>query len=199
MIPALFLFAQLAQTQGDAVACQRKIDEIKYDRAKPGSVYVFTPQEITAWARKEIPKEVPQGVRDPRAEFGMNQGAGSAYVDFLKMQHANGAKPGWLMERLISGERPISVGVELKSANGFATVTLRSVRISGISASGSVLEYLIRTFFRPLYPEAHINESFEMGHNVDRVEVRPDAARVYIKGVPPKPTAPAPKPVPRKK
>jgi hypothetical protein len=108
------------------------------------------------------------------------------------MQHAQGAKPGWLMEKLIAGERPIRVGVELKSANGYATVYLKSVQISGISASGSVLEYLIRTFFRPLYPEAHINESFEMGHNVDRVEVRPDAARVFIK-------APAARPQPKKK
>ena len=74
------------------------------------------------------------------------------------------------------------ISVELKSGNGFATVFLRRVQISGVSASGSVLDYLVRTFFRPLYPEAHIDESFEMGHNMDRIEVRPDAARVFIKG-----------------
>ncbi len=181
MLATLSLAVMSAQTQADAISCQRKIDEIKNDRAKPGSVYVFTPQEVTAWARKELPKEVPEGIRDPRAEFGVNSGTGSAMVDFLKMRHAQGAKPGWLLEKLIAGERPIRIGVELKTANGQATVYLRSVQISGISASGTVLDYLIRTFFRPLYPEAHINEPFEMSHNVERVEVRPEAARVYIK------------------
>lgn len=181
----LLLLAHLAQagTDADAVSCQRKIDEIKADRAKPASVYLFTPREINAWARKEIQKEIPQGVREPSVQFGLNQGTGFAYVDFLKMQHAKGVQVGWLMEKLISGERPIRISVELKSNKGFATAYLRRVEISGVSASGSLLDYLIRTYFRPLYPEAHIDESFEMGHNVDRVEVRPDGARVFIKGV----------------
>jgi hypothetical protein len=191
LLHAIFAIVPLAQaTDPAAAACQRKIDEIKYDRAKPGSVYTFTPREVTAWARQEIRKEVPEGVREPSAVFGTNEGTGSAIVDFLKMQHAKGAKPGWLMERLISGERPVQVNVEIKSGGGYATVSLRSVRISGIGASGTVLEYLIQTFFKPLYPEAHINEAFEMGHNVDRVEVRPEMAKVYIKGAaaaPPKP------------
>ena len=184
MLTLVFL-AHLAQAGSDAAAvaaCQRKFDEIKADRAKPGSVYVFTAREINAWARQEIVKEVPEGMREPAVQFGLNQATGSAYVDFLKMQHAKGASAGWLMEKLISGERPMRISVELKSGNGFATVFLRRVQISGVSASGSVLEYLVRTFFRPLYPEAHIDESFEMGHNMDRIEVRPDAARVFIKG-----------------
>ncbi len=178
---ALLFSFSVAAVDPEALACQRKIDEIRDDRAKPGAVYVFTPSEINAWARNELPKEVPQGMRNPAVRFGVNQASGFAYVDFLKMQHAKGVKMSWLVEKLIEGERPLRVSVEIKSANGFATVYLRRVEISGVSASGTVLDFLIRTFFRPLYPEAHIDEAFEMAHSVERVEIQPTAARVFIK------------------
>lgn len=167
-----------------ATTAQRKIDEIRNDKAKPGAVYLFTSAEINAWARKELPTQVPQGMRDPAVQLGLNQATGFAYVDFLKMQHAKGAKMNWLMEKLIEGERPMRVSVEMKTANGVATVYLRRVEISGVSAGGTVLDFLIRTFFRPLYPDAHIDEPFEMGHSVEKIDVRPDGARVYIRRTP---------------
>lgn len=167
-----------------AASAQRKIDEIRNDKAKSGSVYIFTPAEINAWARKELPTQIPQGMRDPAVQLGLNQATGFAYVDFLKMQHAKGARMNWLIEKLIEGERPMRVSVEMKTANGIATVYLRRVEISGVSAGGTVLDFLIRTFFRPLYPDAHIDEPFEMSHSVERIEVRPDGARVYIQRKP---------------
>ncbi len=33
----------------------------------------------------------------------------------------------------------------------------------------------------PLYPDAKINEPFELGDNIDRLDVRPDGARVILK------------------
>ncbi|BDC51167.1 hypothetical protein F183_A34830 [Bryobacterales bacterium F-183] len=165
----------------DAASCQRKFDEIKNDRAKPGSVYTFTPAEINAWSRWKLPQEIPQGMREPSVQFGNNSGTGRALIDLLKMQHAKGAKPNWLIEKLIEGERPMAIGVAIQSGGGYATVKLLSVEISGVRASGGVLDFLIRTFFRPLYPEAHIDEKFEMGNNVERLEIYPDRALVYLK------------------
>jgi hypothetical protein len=172
-----------AAADGDvavAAAVQRKFDEIQNDKAKPGSVYRFTPAEINAWARGELPKQVPQGMRDPAVQFTSNGASGFAQVDFLKMQHSKGAKVNWLMARLIEGERPMRVNVEIKSGGGVATVFLRRVEISNVSASGTVLDFLVRTFFRPLYPQAHIDEQFEMGHAIDRVEITPTQAKVFI-------------------
>lgn len=165
----------------DAASCQRKFDEIKNNRAKPGSVYTFTQTEVNAWSKWKLPQEIPQGMRQPQVQFGNNTATGRALIDLLKMQHAKGTKPNWLIEKLIEGERPMAVGVAIQSGGGYATVKLQSVEISGVRASGTVLEFLIRTFFRPLYPEAHIDERFEMGNNVERIEVLPDRAVVYLK------------------
>jgi hypothetical protein len=179
---AASLFAvSLAAADGEAAAVQRKFDEIQNDKAKPGSVYRFTPAEINAWARGELPKQVPQGMRDPLVQFTNNGASGFAHVDFLKMQHSKGAKVNWLMARLIEGERPMRVNVEIRTGGGVATVFLRRVEISNVAASGTVLDFLVRTFFRPLYPEAHIDEQFEMGHSIDRVEITPTLAKVFIR------------------
>jgi len=48
-------------------------------------------------------------------------------------------------------------------------------------ASGPVLDFLIKTFFLPLYPGAHINERFEIGYNIDRIDIRPTGVRVTMK------------------
>ena len=191
------------------VACQRKFEEIRAGKVKPGQVFSFSPAEINAYARAELPLVVPQGMREPRVEFGAGTVSGSALADFNKMQHAKGEKPNFLLAKLIEGERPVSAMVEVQSSGGRATAFLRRLEISRIRASGTVLEFMVNSFFRPLYPEAHINESWEIGYNVDQVVVRPDAVRVHIaktlkplpgqQQVAPKPPASAPKAGPPRK
>ncbi len=69
----------------------------------------------------------------------------------------------------------------IQSANGRATVHLVRVEIGGLAVSGATLDFLIDTFFRPLYPDAKIDEPFELSDRVERIEVTPAEARVYIK------------------
>ena len=61
------------------------------------------------------------------------------------------------------------------------TVHLVRVEIGGLAVSGSTLDFLIHTFFLPLYPNAKIDEPVELADGIDRIEVTPAAARVYIK------------------
>jgi hypothetical protein len=44
-----------------------------------------------------------------------------------------------------------------------------------------VLDFLVKTFFLPLFPSAKIGEPFDLGWNIDRVEIRPDGIRVTAK------------------
>ena len=45
---------------------EAKLDSIANNQVKPGETVLFTPQEINAWARTEVPGVVPQGIRDER-------------------------------------------------------------------------------------------------------------------------------------
>lgn len=184
--------AALGLAGGDprAAACRAKIEQIELDMAKPGAVYRFSLAEINAYGREELAALFPAGLRSPILELFAGGARGSALIDFFAIRQSSAtgsptrSDPGWIA-KLLSGERPIRVTIESKTAQGRAIVYLRRLEISGIAANGVVLDFLVENFFRPLYPNAHINEWFEIGHNVDRVEVRPDSVTVYIGAIPP--------------
>ena len=162
-------------------SARKKLDMMEAHQAKPGSVVTFSPGEINAWARVRVPEIVPEGIRNQRVELGTDVATGYALMDFLKMRHAKGQTTNWLMAKLIEGERPVKVWVRLSSAAGRCTVYLTRVEISNIAANQTVLDFLVKTFFVPLFPEAKINEPFDLDYEIDRIEVRPAAVRVYVK------------------
>jgi hypothetical protein len=168
-------------------SAQRKLDLIQNDRAPAGAVYAFTAAEVEAWATVEVPKEVPEGFRDPRAELHSGTATGRALIDFMRLRHAKGAPKNWFIDRLLQGERPVAATIEIQSSNGMCTVFLRRLEISGVAATGSVLDFLINTFFLTLYPDAKIGTPFKLEHRVDSITVRPDAVYVKINNQPPPP------------
>lgn len=158
-----------------------KLHLIETGRAPKGAILVFTQTEVNAYARSEVPLEVPEGVRDPRVELGNGSATGYALIDFLRLRHAQGASTPWLVQKLIEGEKPVVVQARISSSNGTATVRLERVEISGLAVSGGTLDFLIRTFFLTLYPEAKINQPFALNSRIDHLEVVSGAARVYMK------------------
>jgi hypothetical protein len=179
---ALLLWA-LTLHAGDPLyeSARRKLDLIEAGKVPRGSVINFPQQEINAWARVRVPEIVPEGIRDIRVELGVNTAAGYAIVNFLKMRQAQGASTNWLVSKIIEGERPLKVSVRLESGGGRCTVFLTGVELSNVSANKTVLDFLLNTFFKPLYPDAKINDPFDLDYNIDRIEIRPTGARVTIK------------------
>ncbi len=159
---------------------QHKLDLIASGQARPGSVTTFTPAEINAWARVSVPEAVPDGVRDPRVDLGFNTADGYALIDFLKIRQAKGETTNWLMAKMIQGERPVKVSVRLQSEHGRCTVELTQVEISNAVINSTLLDFIIKTFFLPLYPDAKIDEPFDLGYNIDRIEIRPQGINVTI-------------------
>jgi hypothetical protein len=162
-------------------SARKKLDMIKEGRARRGSIVTFPVAEVNAWARVEVPEIVPEGIRGMRVELGANTASGYAIVDFLKMRQAQGVATGWFVSKLIEGERPLRVTVRLESAGGKCTVYLTGVELSNVSASKTVLDFLLKVFFMPLYPDSKINEPFDLDYNMERIELRPGVARVVIK------------------
>jgi hypothetical protein len=157
-----------------------KLDVIGSGRARPGSVIEFTPAEWNAWAQVRVPQLV-EGVRTPHIELGTNTATGSALVDCLKMRQSEGIATNPVLARLIDGERPVKVLVRVDSGGGRCTIHLMRAEISGIAATGRVLDLLVSTFFQPLFPEAKIDQPFELSDNLDRIDIRPAGVRVIIK------------------
>ena len=177
---ALAAFTLHAQNAGYE-RVEHKLDEIEARKVPRGSVVRFTSEEINAWARVKVPQVVPEGMRDERVQLGEGTATGYAIVDFLKMRQAKGKETNWLMARLLEGERPLSVMVRLDSAGGRCIVHLVQVQISDAVANGTVLDFLIKTFFLPLYPDAKIDEPFDLDYDIDSIQIHPSVVTVAIK------------------
>jgi hypothetical protein len=162
-------------------SARKKLDAIEMGQVRAGSQVIFSPREVNAWARVKVPETVPDGITNTRVELGKGVATGYATVDFLKMRQAKGESTNWLFTRLIEGERPLVVSIGMESAGGRCTVHLTRVELSGAVANGGVLDFLVKTFFLPLYPDAKIDEPFELGYDMDRIEIRPTAVVVTMK------------------
>jgi hypothetical protein len=176
---AIIFAAALTLPAQDTLAhrAQIKLDKFSDNEYKPGEIVDFTPQEINAWAASKI----PDGMRNPNVVLGAGVITGTALVDFLKLRQSNGKTTPRLIAMMIEGERPLKVSVRLASSAGRCTVFLTRVELGGVVLEGSVLDFLIQNFFKPLYPDAKINEPFDLDYNIDHLESRPQSLRVVLK------------------
>ena len=162
------------------LAAQRKFDQIASDRLQPGTRVTLTGRELNAFVEESARQAFPEGVRQPQLSLGAGVATGSALIDFNKIRRAQGNPPGWFMSRLLDGEHPVKVTGRLTSGNGRAKVDVDSVEISGMVVNGRLLDFLIQNYLLPQYPTAKIGEPFELGHRIERLEVRPAAVDVLI-------------------
>jgi hypothetical protein len=164
-----------------ATSVSKRLDLIESGKAKPGSVFRFTPAELNAWVRVKAPSIIQDGFRQPRLVLGNGEATASALIDFLKVRQTNGIETNYLLAKLIQGEKLVKARASIQSAHGKATVHLLRVEIGGLAVTGAPLDFLVQNFFLPFYPDAKIDEPFELAGNVDRIEITPVAALVYIR------------------
>jgi len=161
----------------DYTSAQRKIESIENGRLRAGARVTLTYGELAAW----VAHEAPAGVRNPRIRVTQPEiASGTALVDFGKVRRAMGQQPGWLMSKLLDGERPVTVTARVRSSNGTCTVEVQRVEIGGFAIDGATLDFLIQNVLLPLYPNAVIGKPFELGDRIEKLDVQPAGAIVVI-------------------
>jgi hypothetical protein len=174
------LFPLLGAPSADYLSIKRKFDMIESERMRPGSRVTLTSRELNAYVANEVHEYAPQGVRNTQLELGDGTASGAALIDFLKLKQTSGESPGWVMSKLLAGEKPVRVTARIQSGSGLAQVDVERVEISGVVIEGKMLDYLIRNFLIPHFPEAKVGEKFELAHHIDHLDVKPDAVGVVL-------------------
>jgi hypothetical protein len=160
----------------DFSTAKSKLESIYSDQLHPGTV-VLTSRELNDY----IAHEAPPGVRNTRLVISRpGVATGSALVDFGKVERAQGHPPGWLMSKILDGERPVSLTARIASSKGRATIQVESVQVSGVTVDGTILGFLIENLLLPKCPNLVINRPFDLGHHIDHVNVQPAAIDVVI-------------------
>jgi hypothetical protein len=165
----------------DAASVDRKLDLIESGRLRAGSRVDFASGELNGWLREQAGRYFSGAVSNVRVELGNNAATGYADVDFVKLrQAATGESPGWIMRNLFSGERSMVVQAHFVSEHGSARVDVDSVRISGVPIEGRALDFLIRNYVRPTFPDLKLSEWFRLADRVERIATTPVGAAVFI-------------------
>ncbi|HEV8412631.1 MAG TPA: hypothetical protein VGQ49_03495 [Bryobacteraceae bacterium] len=162
-----------------ADSAQKKLDSISDQKLKRGAVVTLSPREVNAWIHEKAAKAFPQGIRNENIVLGPGTADGNALVDLTKLSKSNNVNP--LIARLIDGERPLRIAIRIESSNGKCTVFLTHVELSGVAIDGSILDFLIKHFVQPRYPDIKINEPFDLDYNIDHIEIQPTGVRVAIR------------------
>jgi hypothetical protein len=146
----------------------------------PGSRVVVTTAEFNRYLDAEIPNLIGPGVRNARVETSDGGVVrGTADIDFLKVRQATGGeKPSWLLQALLSGERPVEITVRVTSGHGMARVDVVRVVVSGVVAEGRTLELLISNVLLPTFPDAKVGKEFALDYGIERLEIAPGACTV---------------------
>jgi len=163
------------------LSAERKFRQIESNRLRHGTRVTLTKGELNSYAQQEIAQSFPAGIRQPRLELANGAATGSAFIDFGKLRRAQGDPPGWLMSRILDGERPVEVNAIIRSGGGRATVDVRSVKISGVTIEGRVLEFLIHNYLLAHYPDAKVGQPFELSHGIDRLDIKPATVDIVLR------------------
>lgn len=176
-VVALLFAPLLLGVEALDVSAQRKIDSIESGKLPPGSRVTLTYPELSAWAARQA----PNGVRNPQITVSApGVATGTALIDFDKVRRSQGADPGWLISKLLEGERPVSVTVRIRSSGGTATVDVDRVVVNGLTLDGGTLDFLIRNVLLPLYPDAVVGKPFRLCDRIEHLDVRPAGVGVWI-------------------
>lgn len=162
------------------LSAKRKFQSIQSETLRPGTRVVITGSELNAWILGEFSQIAPAGVRQPQVELGSGTATGTALIDFVRIRQAQGKPPSWMVAKLLGGERPVRVITKIRSQAGTATVDVVRVEVSGIPVEGAILDFLIRNYLLPNYPEAKVGQPFDLGYRMERIEVQPSQAFVII-------------------
>lgn len=179
LLCALALFVSAATVTETA---NRKFASIESSRLPSGTRIDLSINELNAWVNEKAHIYAPGGgARNLRLELRDGEATGYALIDFVKLRQAtSGEEPSWIMRNMFSGERPVMVKARFQSQNRRARVDVLRVEVSGVPIQGSALDFLIRNWLRPTFPNAHVNEWFNLGLRIERFTVRAGGASVFI-------------------
>jgi hypothetical protein len=178
VLAALALFVSAATITETA---NRKFARIESSRLPAGTRIDIPSAELNAWANEKAGIYAPGAARKLRLELRNGEATGSALIDFIKLrQAATGQESSWLIRNLFSGERQVVVRARFQSQNRRARVDVQRVEVSGVPVEGGALDFLVRNWLRPTFPDAHMNEWFNLGFRIDHFTVTPAGTSVFI-------------------
>ena len=158
-------------------SARQKIDLIESLHLRAGARVDLSAPEVNAF----VMQAAPTGVRNPKIVLkGTDLVTGSALVDFGKVRRGQGIETGWLLSKLLDGERNVSATARVRSGSGKIRVDVVRLSISGLEVDGKTLDFLLQNFVLPFYPDAIVGRDVPLGYRIDRLQLAPAGVGILI-------------------
>ncbi len=176
---AAFLLAS-ATAAGTVQSATAKMERIETDRVAPGTIITLTADELLAYANEQAHIIAPGALRETTLTLRPAHAETFTMMNLLRVRQAEGHSDSWLAQQFLDGERPLRIAVRFQSANGRARVDVERVEVAGVPVTGATLDFLLRQFVIPNFPDARIGVWFDLGHHIQRLDVERDLVHVVV-------------------
>ncbi|MDT8070252.1 MAG: hypothetical protein ROO76_18955 [Terriglobia bacterium] len=172
----LATFALLAQADRHSPAylsMDRKVASIESNASNPPShpqTTTITQDELNAYL-SEGGIDIPKGLSDVKIEFSPGTVHASSQVDFDHLSEGHGGGNP-IFSALFSGTHDVEADAQASGSNGQGTVTIKTVKLDGVSIPKAALEYLIQHYVKPKYPNAGMTSTFSLPDNIQNAVVQ---------------------------
>lgn len=161
-----------------AKSLQDKIDAIKNSenspRHKPGSSRVqLSEAELESYLLYSLQDDIPAKVDSAHVELG----AGSIGLDTQLTFNSN-ATGNPMVDAIVGGTHNLLFKGRLHAEHSRGKFDLDEVRVDGIPVPNIFIQTLFKKYVKPKYPEADINEPFDMPWGIEEVKLEPGKATV---------------------
>ena len=157
---------------------QEKIDVIKNSenspQHKPGSSRVQVSEaELESYLIYSLQDDIPAKVDSAKVDLAQDTVGLDAQLTF-----ASNATGNPMVDALVGGTHNLLFRGKLVAEHARGKFDLQEVRVDGIPVPNIFIQTLFKKYVKPKYPEADLNEPFDMPWGIEELKIQPGKAIV---------------------
>jgi hypothetical protein len=161
-----------------AKVLQEKIDAIKNSENSPqhkqGSSRVqLSEAELESYLMYSLQDDIPAKVDSAKVDLAQDTVGLDAQLTF-----AANATGNPMVDALVGGTHNLLFKGKLVAEHARGKFDLQEVRVDGIPVPNIFIQTLFKKYVKPKYPEADLNEPFDMPWGIEELKVQPGKATV---------------------
>jgi hypothetical protein len=161
-----------------AAALQVKIDALKKAEKNPSrspgaSRVELSEAEMESYVLYSLKDEIPVQVDMIDVQLGQDTVGADTQLTF-----SNNGTGNPIMDSLISGTHNLFVKGKLVAQDGRGKFDLEEIRVDGIPVPKILIQTLFDKYVKPKYPQADLNEPFDMPYGIEQLKLEPGKATV---------------------
>ncbi len=161
-----------------AKSLQQKIDAVKSAEQNPhhkrGSSRIeLSEGELESYLLYSLKEDIPAQIDTAGVQLGQDSISLDTQITFVSNATGNP-----MVDALVGGTHNLFLKGRLVGSQGRGKFDLQEIRVDGIPVPNILIQALFKKYVKPKYPDADLNEPFDLPYNIDGLKLEPGKATV---------------------